>query len=266
MTPSKCLNCEEPLASGVQFCSHCGQKAATHELGFHEIFHDTIHYFTHADTSVFRLVRELAARPGVVAKEYIRGKRKKYFKPLNFFLIVAGIVVFMTSAFYQANDSRSRQLDAAATRVNNPVQKEKLLQMANRTRKVNTITGKYSNVINMVATPFMTLFFWLAYRRKFNYVESLVANMYFIAFIMLFFALLIVPLQRMVPQAGTYMIGLFFLFEIIYRGIAYRQLVDGKGTLSTIKAYGISLLISLIWIVLTVSLIMAYVSGSFPFS
>ena len=265
MTPSTCLNCEEPLSPGVQYCSHCGQKAATHDLGFHEVFHDTIHYFTHADTSIFRLLRELAVRPGAVAKEYIRGKRKKYFKPLNFFLIVAGIVVFMTSAFYQPNDSRSRSMESAAARINNPVQKERLLQMANRTRKVNEITGKYSNVINMVATPFMTLFFWLAYRRKYNYVESLVANMYFIGFIMLFYALIIVPLQHLIPSMGTYLIGLFFLFEIVYRGGAYRGLSGANRPLAIIKAYAVSLLISLIWIILTVSVIMAYVRGSFGF-
>ena len=266
MISSKCLNCEELLSPNVQYCSHCGQKAATHELNFHEIFHDAVHYFTHADTSIFRLMRALAASPGIVAKEYIHGKRKKYFKPLNFFLIVAGIVVFMTSAFYQPNDTRSRNLETAATKVNNPAQKEGLLQMAKRIRKVNEITGKYSNVINMVATPLMTLFFWLAYRRKFNYVQSLVANMYIIGFIMLFYALIVVPLQHLVPQFGTYLIGLFFLFEIVYRGAAYRQLSGAKGALAVMKAYAVSLLISLIWIALTTSVIIAYVRGSFLFS
>jgi hypothetical protein len=150
--------------------------------------------------------------------------------------------------------------------VNNPAQKERMLQMAKRIRKVNEITGKYSNVINMVATPFMTLFFWLAYRRKFNYVQSLVANMYFIGFIMLFYALIVVPLQHLVPQLGTYLIGLFFLFEIVYRGAAYRQLSGTKGALAVVKAYAVSLLISLIWIALTISVIMAYIRGSFPVS
>ena len=265
MLPSKCLNCEELLSPGVRYCSYCGQKAATHALSFHEILHDSIHYFTHADTSIFRLVRELALRPGIVAKEYILGKRKKFFKPLNFFLIVAGIVVFMTSAFYQPNDSRSRNIEAAAAQVRNPVQKERMLQMANRVRKVNVITGKYSNVINMVGTPFMTLFFWLAYRRKFNYVESLVANMYFIGFVMLFYAVIFVPLQHTFAGIGTYLIGFFFLFEIVYRGMAFRQLSSAKGALGVGKAYAVSLLISLLWITLTVSLIMSYVRGSFPF-
>jgi Protein of unknown function (DUF3667) len=266
MVPSKCLNCEEVLSPDMQYCFTCGQKAHTHPLSFHEILHDTVHYVTHADTSIFRLLRQLAIQPGTVAREYVYGKRKKYFKPLNFFLIVAGIVVFMTTAFYQPNDSTSRNIESAAARVENPAQKERLLQMANRTRKVNVITGKYSNVINMVATPFMTLFFWLAYKRKFNYVESLVANMYFIAFVMLFYAIVFVPLLHMIPGIGTYLIALFFLFEIVYRGLAYRQLSETKGTKGIVKAYAVSLLISLLWIALTVSLIMSYVRGSFPFT
>jgi len=52
-----------------------------------------------------------------------------------------------------------------------------------------------------------------------NYTESLVANMYFIGLIMIVYALLIVPLQNLLPKYSTYFIAAFFAFEIIYRGL-----------------------------------------------
>ena len=256
-----CLNCEMSLSDSVNFCPNCGQKTNTHRLSLHDLTHDTVHYFTHADKSIFKLLKELAVKPGIVAREYITGKRQKYFKPLNFFLIVAGIVVFMTSAFYKPNDERSRRLEQSAQYIQDPVKKQRVLNIAARVSKVNLITGKYSNVINMVATPFLTLLFWFAYRRQFNFIESLVGNMYFISYTMVFYALLIVPLQYLIPAAGMYFLSIFFLFEVLYRGYAYYQFSNRKGRLQMAKAYGVSLLMTVAWIVLVYFAIRMYIQG-----
>jgi hypothetical protein len=263
MHATNCLNCESPLLDAQKYCPECGQKTNIHRLNFHEISHEIIHYVVHVDKSIFNLLKELAIRPGIVAREFVTGKRQKHFRPLNFFMIVAGIVVFMTSLFYTANDTRSRQMQQAAEHIKDPVRKQNLLDMADRTKKVNVITQKYSNVINMVATPLLTLVFWLFYRRQYNYVESLTANMYFVGFIMLFYALLIVPLQHYFPKTGTAFIGAFFLFEFAFRGFAYYQFANKKDAWPAIKAYGISLLLSVFWVALTYALIVKYIRTGF---
>jgi len=263
MHPANCLNCETLINVGQNFCPHCGQKTNIHRLSFHEISHEVIHEVTHADKSIFKLLRDLVIKPGVVAREYLAGKRKKYFKPINFFLLVAGIVVFITSSFYTPNTTRSRMMESAAQRIQDPVKKQELLLMANRTKKVSMITGKYSNVINMIATPFLTLLFWVFYRKHYNYTESLVANMYFIGLIMIIYALLIVPLQNLLPKYSTYFIAAFFAFEIIYRGFAYYQFINKRGVWNIVKAYGVSFLITAVWVLITYSLISKYVRTGF---
>lgn len=97
MYSTNCLNCGSAFTPDAKYCAACGQKAATHRMHFHDIWHDLIHYFTHADKGIFHLLKDLATKPGLVAREFVEGKRQKYFRPLNFFLIVAGLVVFMTS-------------------------------------------------------------------------------------------------------------------------------------------------------------------------
>jgi hypothetical protein len=265
MQPANCLNCGQPLEKALLYCPACGQKAAIHRISFHELWHDVVHYFTHADKGIFQLFVQLAKQPGVVAREYIEGKRSKYFKPLNFWLIVAGMLVFVTGIFYKPNDKRSQSMEQAAQRIQNPVKKQQVLAMAGRTRTVTKITGKYSNVINMVATPLLTVFFWLIYYKgKYNYIEHLVANMYFVGFIMIFYALVFFPLQSIVPPSVSLAIlGAFFLFEIIYRGRAYYQFMGKKGRRPMLKAYLTSLLLSVIWAGLTATLITLYIRGYF---
>jgi hypothetical protein len=263
MLSSNCLNCNNEILPEQNFCPNCGQKTNLHQLSFHDVSHDALHYITHADKSIFSLLNNLLIKPGIVAREYIAGKRQKYFKPLNFFLIVAGILVFMTSLFYAPDNSRSRQMIQSAQKIQDPVKKQNLLNMAERLKTVNKITGKYSNVINMFATPFLTLLFWFFYKKRFNYVESLIANMYIVGFIMLVYALVIVPLHHWFVGTGFGLMGIFFLFEIIYRGLAYRQLADSKGALQIAKAYGVSLLLTIVWIMLTYSLIAIYIRQGF---
>lgn len=266
MSPN-CLNCGTPLIAGQHFCAQCGQKAETHRISLHEITHDAVHYFTHADKGIFHLLKALTKYPGKVAREYIDGRRKTYFKPLNFLLIVAGIVVFMTSALhkeYPQPSNRPAQTQGSVTY--DPARIEQYKQMGIRAAKAGKFTAKYSNIINMLATPIFAGFFWLFYTRgRFNYLEHLVANMYFVPFIMLGYAFIVVPFQRFTSSFDMFMWALyaFFAFEIIYRGIAYYQFMEKKGKWYLVKAIGVSLLGSGIWITITSGLIRYYIWHGF---
>ena len=85
MNNTNCFNCEASLEKGFEFCPQCGQPAHHHRLNLSHISHEVLHFFTHADKGIFYLVKELFIKPGVVTREYIAGKRKKYFSPLSFF-------------------------------------------------------------------------------------------------------------------------------------------------------------------------------------
>ena len=76
-TTRSCANCDGPLAAEHRFCAYCGQRAGHARLTMRDISRDFLHALTHADHSVFALVKALSWRPGHVAREYIGGKRKK---------------------------------------------------------------------------------------------------------------------------------------------------------------------------------------------
>jgi len=90
LEPTHCLNCGAALAQEHDYCGRCGQKARPLRLNLRDIAADLVHALLHVDHSVLSLVRLLAVRPGAVAREYVEGRRKSYFGPFAFLVIVVG--------------------------------------------------------------------------------------------------------------------------------------------------------------------------------
>ena len=266
MRPTNCLNCGSSLGVTQEFCAACGQKAATHRLNLHEIIHDALHHLTHADKSILSLFKQLVVRPGVVAREYIGGKRVKYFKPVNFFLIVGGILVFMTTYFHMANDTAIREIEQTAARAKDPVERKQLYGQAERTAKVTHYMSNYANVMNMLVTPLFAFILWLFYRKAgYSFIEHLVANLYFVSFTMLCYALVIVPWQRLLAKdfTGWAFLIIFIIFQAVYSAIAYYQFINKKGVGQFFKALGVYLLAMLFWTVSASWLVYLYIRTGF---
>jgi uncharacterized protein DUF3667 len=270
MEPSaNCLNCDNPLSYADKFCPNCGQKAATHRLTLHDLLHDVIHYFTHADKGIFHLLRALSTHPGLVARAYVEGARKKYFNPINFLLIVAGIVLFMTAVFHiNSNETENRRPQntqaSTQTAAPTPEQIKHYREIGVRGQKVNKFFTKYANLVTIGATPLFAFLFFLFYRNnKFNYTEHLIANMYFVGFIMIFYALLFIPLRSILGVASLYA---FFAFEGSYRALAYYQFIGKRGTWQVVKAFLISFFLSGLWIAGTSYFVRVYIQTGFGIS
>ena len=263
-TNPNCLNCNKLLRSDESFCSACGQKTVIHRLTLHDLLHDTIHYFTHADKGIFHLLKDLARKPGKVARAYVDGARKKYFNPLNFLLIVAGVVVFMTAVFSESALSGARRPTSSGNTVTappTPEQQKMYAEMGVRAAKVNKFFVKYANLVTILATPLFAFLFWLFYlRNRLNYTEHLVANMYFVGFIMLLYALIFIPLKSWL---GDLALISFFLFEVGYRGIGYYQFMGKKGAWPLTKALLVSFFLAGLWIAGTYLVISVYIRTGF---
>lgn len=92
-----CLNCGQAGDAALRFCPHCGQKTATRRLTLPEIGHEVWHALTHTDHSVLGLIKALLLRPGRVAREFVRGARKRYFNPFTFMVVSIGLsALFIT--------------------------------------------------------------------------------------------------------------------------------------------------------------------------
>jgi hypothetical protein len=267
MQAPNCLNCDTPLLSQQKFCSSCGQKAIVHRLSLHDVSHDLMHYFTHADKGIFSLLRQLIKKPGLVAKEYVEGKRRKYFSPLNFFLIVAGVYVFTVNVLNGGNQTSSvfeKQI-AAAHQIKDPEKKQQVLAAYERAGKSLRFINKYANFVAMFATPFITIFIWLCYKKgKYNYTEHLVANLYFSGFCVLMYALVFGPLAKLLHLgSANFLLFLYFVFEVSYRSISYYTFMNKRTRGSAFKAFIVCFAALLLWVLFTFTANYMYIRYGF---
>lgn len=229
---SSCLNCREPLNNNYQFCPTCGQKADTHRLSFSHLTHDVIHYFTHADKSIFRIVWLLIVSPGKTVREYLHGTRKKYFPPVNFFLISVAVLAISVKVFKTFDMDFMHGYQGGGEN-----QGVELL---------NFVTLRI-NWIYIAFVPIFTSLYWLFYiRRNYNYIEHLIAGFYWSGLILCVFALIIAPLMYVFNSLDSYYILslLFIGILTLYYAIGYYRLFAFRSWWKFLRSLAISILVS----------------------
>jgi len=84
-----CKNCSN--ATSNEYCAKCGEKSQPKRLTFSDVLSD---FFSNAFTLEIPLlytVKKLVIHPGKVAREFIEGRRKPYYKPFQFYLLILTI-------------------------------------------------------------------------------------------------------------------------------------------------------------------------------
>ncbi len=268
MDVKNCLNCNTHLNNTQKFCQNCGQTVTTHRFTLASFFHEGFHAFTHADKGIFFLLKELAIRPGAVAREYLAGKRKKYFNPFTFFLLLMALFVFVQT-FVKSNEPKARStVSAEITAIKDPKIKEVALVRYERGIKAREFMTKNGNLVAMLAIPFFAFYFWLIYYRKpFNYSEHLVANLMFVTFANLAFTLIVFPLQGVLRNTpwGTWMPFLGLLLQAFYFTVAYKGMIQLKGFWPVTKIAVFSIIGIILWSVITLSSIAIYIVRNIHF-
>lgn len=89
-----CLNCDAPLHGS--FCAACGQRAVPPNPTVAELAGDAWQELSGYDGRIMATVRGLA-RPGLLTRHYLDGRRARYLPPLRVYLIVS-VVYFLVAA------------------------------------------------------------------------------------------------------------------------------------------------------------------------
>jgi hypothetical protein len=230
-----CKNCDSPLAGN--FCANCGQKSEIHRVTFKHFLHEFFHAFTHTDKGILLLMKELVTRPGHVAREYLDGKRKKYFNPLTFLIILSSLHAYFGSktGYFDALSSGNRYEGQGAGTF-----KEAMQFMNNE--------GK---IVSLFLMPFLISFLsWLFFKRsKKNLAENLVLNSMVMGQVYLAVLLIFIPAHVFLP-VPMYMINIVFqLTMLVYMATAYKQFFKNNIFLTILKTILITILfIVLFWV------------------
>ena len=93
-----CKNCGKTVTGN--YCSNCGEKRFDHyDRSILRVLEEGFHFITHFDGTIITTVKTMFKSPGKYASDYCIGIRKKYFKPLSFFLLI--IVLYLIFPYFQ---------------------------------------------------------------------------------------------------------------------------------------------------------------------
>ena len=89
--PPHCRNCGS-VAAGA-YCSACGQETRTRLPTFMQFMRDAAGRYVALDGKWWKTLGALIVRPGLLTREYIAGRRRRYVRPSRLFL-VASLLLF----------------------------------------------------------------------------------------------------------------------------------------------------------------------------
>lgn len=76
----ECKNCGKEFSGN--FCPHCGQSATIEKINLPNFIEEFSSTVFQVNRGLPFTIKELFVRPGHAIRDFIEGKRKKYFKPI----------------------------------------------------------------------------------------------------------------------------------------------------------------------------------------
>ncbi len=224
MNEHTCKNCENTFTAS--YCNVCGQKLA-HRISMKHIWHDIVHAFTHADKGIFHLFFQLFIRPGIVAREYIvDGKRKRYFNPFQYILIVGSIAAFVAvnSHFMENTMTMMPGAEQASGR------------QAEFMKTAAHLQSKYFNLVILLLLPFNAFATFIWYRRlRFNYAEHLTLHT-FIGAQTSVFGMLMMFVVSAAGKQGLYIFSVMSVVSMLFQIFACKQFFNLPGFKGVLRA------------------------------
>lgn len=180
-----------------------------------EIARELIHAVFHVDQSAISLVRMLLVRPGTVARDYVQGRRKRYFGPFGFLFVVvaAASAVFALAGLRVAPTANSNL--------------------------IADFLQSHSNLVMFAEVPLLAGFSRLLYARAgFNFAEHLVLAAYTSSLRILFATLILIPawyVFRPTNATAVYLYVVYLMAWLLYFGFAASQFFSDRRVISWCK-------------------------------
>ncbi len=87
-----CPNCGTPLHG--QYCWQCGQRSRVRLITLWELLRDAVGDLFELDSRLWRSLKPLLFRPGLLTSDYLAGRRARYMPPFRMYLVLS-IIFFL---------------------------------------------------------------------------------------------------------------------------------------------------------------------------
>lgn len=198
-----CKNCAEPLQG--RYCRNCGQRSSVDRVTFKETFQDLADSVFTVSAPLWVTIKKLIVNPGEMMRDYLSGRRKTYYKPVSFFVLMT--LIFLFVGFVIDYDPF----------VNQTIQ----VQESNESMLLNEAREYYLTHINNFLFAFvftlalgLKLFFW----KKYSLAEYLAVSFYLIGMYTLFVTLNMFYIQYVdvnFQYLGLLIMWLYFIYAMV---------------------------------------------------
>ncbi|CCH52295.1 hypothetical protein BN8_01284 [Fibrisoma limi BUZ 3] len=235
-----CQNCDHEYTG--RYCSQCGQRADTHRINWHYIWHEIPHSVWHVDHGIAYTLRQLTVRPGHTIREFLEGKRVNHYRPLALLLMLSAVLLFVQHglgvSYMKASqamlDSKQASADAQAFQ-------NQLFEWMDHNQ----------TLVYILMIPFLAFGNWFMFRRqRYNYPEMMVVQTFVTNFTMLMSLAIVVLFWALGGSVEAYKIimGVSVVAMFGYYALTYYQLFQGRlGIFSvvwrSVVAYALSYLL-----------------------
>lgn len=241
-----CKNCQSEFKG--KYCNQCGQKFYTEkDKSVSHLIEESFHFLTHFEGNFFNSLKAVLFRPGKLSAEYSNGIRKKYFKPISFYLMI--IILYLIFPLFQGLNMEMKyykKLEISGNYIEHQIEekleKEKISE-AELAEKFNKVSAKTSKVLLLVFIPFTAMFLYFLYftKKRFmfdNFILATEINIFYLLVFYLIFPLiyfLIVDLSGFYITERTLTILILSGFWI-YSYIILKYIMKEKWWLTVIKS------------------------------
>ena len=94
-----CLNCNQLISEENNFCPNCGQVNDKNPISVKQYFSEYLSGFFNFDSRFIRTMIPLLFNPGLVTKNYVEGKRRRYVNPFQLYLHITILFFLILGIF-----------------------------------------------------------------------------------------------------------------------------------------------------------------------
>ena len=255
-TPEVCPNCGSDLLG--EYCHTCGQKRIhRNEFAIKRFTKHAVHELTHLDSN--KILKTLVAvlfKPGVLAQEYLSGRKGKFIGPIRLYLTFSAI--YFLFAWGALADARG---GGAATAARNPatiaMARQRGIDPKSLAEKAYEKAEKYSGMFRFASVLISGLFLSLLYiGMKRFYVEHLIFSLYYYSFdffMKSIFALGFIVVAALGAKLPSIVLNLFYPVALLYLIFALRRVYRQTWPITIVKAVVLFLCETLLFIAVNIA-------------
>lgn len=202
-TKTYCKNCNQSVSD--KYCQYCGQRTIVDKITFQETFQDFAYSMFSVDAPLVTTLKLLVINPGKLFREFLAGKRKRYYKPVAFFILTT-VVYLLTRSLLDYNPFQDNSIIVVDENASKYIDGSKLT-LARNFMLFNI--DKFLFVFVFTLSLFLKLFFF----KKYTLAEFVAISFYLIGVYTIFTALNMFYIQY---TASVMQVGALFLMFVYF--------------------------------------------------